>query len=124
MKLRIKGDSIRLRVSRSELARLQVGESLAESVHLAPGPAGVLQYVLAVDPQPPGVTFRDSRILVRISSVQLARWTREEEVGIYLSFAVDQTTLEVSIEKDFACADAPADANEDTFAHPAAGAIC
>ena len=36
MKLRIKGNSLRLRISRSEVARLLEGDCLEETIHFAP----------------------------------------------------------------------------------------
>jgi hypothetical protein len=36
MKLRIRGNSLRLRVSRSEIARLLEGHCLEETIHFAP----------------------------------------------------------------------------------------
>jgi len=44
MKLRIKGNSLRLRVSRSELAHLQAGGRIEETIRFAEAPEAKLTY--------------------------------------------------------------------------------
>lgn len=46
MKLRIKGNSLRLRVSRSEVAKLLKGQRVEETIHFAPQSAAPLSYAL------------------------------------------------------------------------------
>jgi hypothetical protein len=127
MKLRMKQNSIRLRVTRSELSHLQAGEDIQESVRFTAEPDAVLVYVLRTGPQvqPVTVTFASQRIVVTLSQSQLTNWSAEDQVGVYASSAVDTTTaLEVAIEKDFACLDKSDEDNKDTFANPLAGAVC
>ena len=121
MKLRIKGNSIRLRLMRSELEHLQAGGSLEEVVQFSPDVR--LRYTLAVadHDQPVGVSFVANEISTRISTAQLVTWSSEEQVGIYTVLA---TGLEVAIEKDFACLDRGEDENADAFTHPLHGATC
>ena len=127
MKLRIKGNSIRLRVTRSELARLQAGERIQETVRFSASPNARFSYVLEIGPhsQPVTVAFVAQQIVVSVSQEQLTSWSGEHQVGVYASFPVDETTvLEVSIEKDFACLDLSDEDNADTFANPLAGKAC
>jgi len=125
MKLRIKGNSIRIRVMRSELESLRFGAPLDESVRF--GPDAALRYTLAVADldQPLSVSFAADEIAIRISHAQLASWRSEEQVGIYATLPVDASTdLEVAIEKDFACLDRTENENADAFPHPLVGATC
>jgi hypothetical protein len=127
VKLRLKGNSIRLRVTRSELARLQAGERIQETIRFSVDPNARLVYVLEVGShsQPVTTVFVDQQIVVSVSQDQLASWSGEHQVGIYASLPVDETTvLEVSIEKDFACLDLSDEDNADTFANPLAGKAC
>ncbi|ADW71200.1 DUF7009 family protein [Granulicella tundricola] len=127
MKLRMKENSIRLRLVRSELVRLQSGESIHEIVRFGLEPSQALHYALSVaaQPEPVSVAFQSSQISVTLSPDQLRSWAEESQVGIYASLAIDHTTtLEVSIEKDFACLDRSDEDNADTFANPLAGTIC
>src|SRR5579871_3655197 len=127
MKLRIKGNSIRLRIARSELERLLRRERIVEELYLAPGSEGVFRYVLAVAEQVDAVsvTYQDGLLNVRVSPERLLIWNREEEVGIYSSLQTGhESLLEVLIEKDFACLDRSDEDNVDTFANPLAGTTC
>ena len=50
MKLRIKGDSLRLRVSRSEIGRLLAGDCLEDTIHFAPEARAKFTYALQQEP--------------------------------------------------------------------------
>ena len=128
MKLRVRGDSIRLRVTQSEVARLIAGEVVEEHTHI-----GGAQFIYALDSFTPDSSASDragadikvqfegapDRGLVRVSVPlpQMQHWGESNTVGI--DTQVD--TLAVLIEKDFACLD-PRDGIEDsdTFPNPKA----
>lgn len=128
MKLRVRGDSIRLRVTQSEVARLIAGEVVEEHTHI-----GGAQFIYALGSFTPDSSASDragadikvqfegapDRGLVRVSVPlpQMQHWGESNTVGI--DTQVD--TLAVLIEKDFACLD-PRDGIEDsdTFPNPKA----
>ena len=127
MKLRLKGNSIRLRVVRSELAKLQAGERIQETLTFPGNPSTTLEYILGVGPsdQPVQAAFSSQQIVVMISPDQLTSWSGEHQVGIYASLPVSKDLdLDLAIEKDFACLDLSDEENKDTFANPLAGKIC
>jgi hypothetical protein len=52
-------------------------------------------------------------------------WGTSDQVGIYHTIDLGlRGSLEVVLEKDFACLDLSDAENEDTFPNPSAGAIC
>jgi hypothetical protein len=127
MKMRIKGNSLRLRVARSELARLEAGECVAELTRLGPSQDDVLSYSLKGDETAAEVTvnYESGRIAVLLPVAGLRAWAGSDEVGIHALLNVgDGNSLEVSVEKDYACLDRGAEDNEDTFANPHAGKAC
>jgi len=127
MKLRLKGNSLRLRVTRSELTRLLADERIEETVVFPTNPNTSLSYALEVgsNSQPVHVAFASQQIVVSVSQDQLTSWSGEHQVGIYASLPVTESTdLEVAIEKDFACLDLSDEDNKDTFANPMAGKAC
>jgi hypothetical protein len=127
MKMRIKGNSLRLRVSRSELDRLMSGDAIEETIRFASEPDAKLTYVLesAIDISATTVRYSRQRIAVVVEHNELRIWNEASQVGIYASLGVgcDQQ-LELIVEKDFACLDGSDEENEDTFANPHAGAAC
>ena len=127
MKLRLKGSSLRLRVTRSELGRLQAGERIEETVLFPASSDTSLIYALEVGShtQPVQVAFNSYQIVVSVSEDQLTSWSDQDQVGIYASLPVrEKTNLEVAIEKDFACLDLSDADNQDTFSNPMAGKSC
>ena len=127
MKLRIKGNSLRLRVSRSEVQRLVEVGRVEETIHLGRDHAARLTYALehADIPQEITVRYKAQEVIVVISSESARRWADSpEEVGLYGRHDVYNGELTVSVEKDFACLDGTIAENEDTFPNPNSGAIC
>jgi len=123
MKLRIRGNSIRLRLGRGEVASLLENGRVEEATEFGAGPR--FEYALRTSSSVPrpSASFRDGRIEVLLPT-QLARdWADSEEVGI----SADQPlgpqegpgSLQLLIEKDFACLKAPPNEDQsDAFPHP------
>jgi hypothetical protein len=127
MKLRIKGNSLRLRVTRPELAALEQGGPVAEIIHFGPEPGKSLRYSLSVQAQsaPVAVTFGENVIAVTLAQEQLEAWSREDQVGVYAALDIGHASpLEVVIEKDFKCLDRKDEQDEDAFPNPLVGKVC
>jgi len=127
MKLRIKGNSLRLRVSRSELSRFLDGERIEETIHFTRAPEATLTYALesAVQVAPVRVQYESQRVRVILSEDQGGIWGAESEVGVYSTLDIGEAgSLAVIVEKDFACLDRSGDDNSDAFANPQAAACC
>ena len=127
MKLRIKGDSLRLRVSRSEVAKLLAGDCLEETIHFTP--EAVAKFTFALQQETslsrPTVQYTDSRVAVLIPAEQANAWGATDQVGIAEDISLGSFgSLALLIEKDFACLDRSEEDNEDTFSNPNAGATC
>jgi hypothetical protein len=127
MKLRIKGNSLRLRVSRSELARVLAGERIAETIRFAAAPEAKLTYALECGTHQGGTSVRygAQEVTVSLSEEQAQSWSQESEVGVYTQVDLAaEGALEVIVEKDFACLDRSDEDNKDTFANPLMGSTC
>ena len=127
MKLRIKANSLRLRVSRSELARFQAGGRIEETIHFTAAPEATLTYALesALKPSPVTVRYRSREVTVILSKDRASIWGEQSEVGVYSTLDMGAAgSLEVAVEKDFACLDRSDEENGDTFVNPLAGATC
>jgi hypothetical protein len=127
MKLRIKGNSLRLRLGRSEVARLAQGERLEERVQFTPDDDTTLIYGLE---QASGIDkmqlrYKPMDVTVLVSDLLVARWAANEQVGLYDSLNLGSgRTLDLLVEKDFACLDVSDEENVDTFPNPIAGTVC
>jgi hypothetical protein len=127
MKLRIKGNSLRLRVSRSELERFQAGGRIEETIRFTAAPEATLTYALesALRSSPVSVRYGSREVTVILSQDRARIWEAQNEVGVYTTLDMGPAgSLEVVVEKDFACLDRSDEDNSDTFANPVAGAAC
>jgi hypothetical protein len=106
MKLRIRGDSLRLRLSQGDVRSLAEDGRVEQVTHFAPEPEGRLECTLVADATALVLTavLEPRAIRVRIP-VDLARvLTDTEEVGVRAEQDVgDGRTLVLLIEKDFEC---------------------
>ena len=127
MKLRIKGNSLRLRIARSEVARLLVGGCLEETIYFAPEANASFSYSLqAADSiNAPTVQYTESGLAVLIPVDRANTWGMTDEVGIAANINLGRFgSLSLLIEKDFACLDQSDEDNQDTFPNPNAGPSC
>jgi hypothetical protein len=127
MKLRIKGNSLRLRVSRSEVARLLRRERLEETIQFAVQEDAKLTYALEQESSISTLTVRyaENAVSVLVPSDQANAWCLSDQVGIVESISLGSLgSLDLLIEKDFACLDRSDEENQDTFANPNAGPAC
>ena len=127
MKLRIKGNSLRLRVSRSELARLVGGSRIEETIQFTPACESRFTYALdsALQGSPIRVNYGPQKITVVLAHEKVLTWSSESEIGVYGTVDIGSSgQLEIIVEKDFACLDRSDEENQDTFANPHAGATC
>jgi hypothetical protein len=127
MKIRIKGNSLRLRVSRSEVARLLKGDCLEETIHFAPEDGAKFTYALQQKSSVSVATVRytENRVAVVMPADQAKEWGVTDQVGIAEDISLgDLGSLALLIEKDFACLDRSDEDNQDTFANPNVGTTC
>jgi hypothetical protein len=115
MKLRIRGDSLRLRLTQTEVAQLVRSGQVENRTQLAQDPARafVFRLQLSAFRLAPGVEFDGGRIIVSLPEAEAKTWARENEVGIY---GEESWGLKLSVEKDFQCLDErPTEDDSDAF---------
>jgi hypothetical protein len=124
MKLRIKGDSLRLRVSRSEVERLLAGACLEETIHFAPEACAKFTYALQREASATRTTVQyvGNKVTILIPADQANAWGVTDQVGIAEDISLGALgSLALLVEKDFACLDQSEKDNEDTFPNPTSG---
>lgn len=127
MKLRIRGNSLRYRITRSELAKLMASGRIEETVHFSCNEQYRFTYALEhdLDVGLPTVRCQLSEVVVVLPEEQARSWAEGDVVGIYHAVNLGvRGLLELIVEKDFACLDGNDAENRDTFPNPNAGAIC
>ena len=113
MKLRIRGNSLRLRLTQTEVATLRDYGTVEEIVHFSP----TSRFVYAIERSGSdtiAARFDDGRILVQVPESIALDWCNTDRVG----FEGTAGEVKVLVEKDWQCL-APRDEDEsDAFPHP------
>jgi hypothetical protein len=127
VKLRLQFNSIRFRLKRSEVEQFVQTGRVEEKILIGSGDDETFDYVLestaAVSSPVAKVTARG--IAVQVPSYEVMKWASTDQVGIEGRQPVDnETSLQILIEKDFACIDGNDQENADTFPNPLAGLKC
>jgi hypothetical protein len=124
MKLRILGDTVRLRLSKSEVQTMASVGRVEAAVHFGPGPDAVLHYALVSDHELEAMraAFSGGAMTVSVPAGDVHRWAATDEVGLRTSQRIDEhRTLEILVEKDFQCLEPrPGEEAYDGFANPKA----
>jgi hypothetical protein len=125
MKLRIKVNSLRLRVTPSEVNQLLREGVIRGYVQFTSAPEDRLTMRSSVAcGLTATVAYHSGNITVSVPQVELKRWAGGDDIGIYSELALggDQVPS-VAVEKDFACLDLSDAENEDTFPNPNLAAV-
>jgi hypothetical protein len=126
MKLRIKGDSLRLRLTKGEVSQLDTGGTVEDQVRFGGGAA--LVYRLKSDAEVHALTasFVQGAVEIRVPRSSAHSWANSSEVtlaGAQPISAGDE--LKIMVEKDFACL-APREGEDesDHFENPTVDKTC
>jgi|ERR1700722_10123914 len=126
MKLRINDNSLRFRISQSELANLVDSGRTEKTIYFAPDGDSQLTYALQCRPSSTHATllYQPGKITVVLSTDEVKAWGGSEQVGIYATVDVyPHGTLDILVEKDYACLDLSDADNHDTFPNPGICAV-
>ena len=116
MKLRIKGNSIRLRLSQTDLEAI-AERGFCEEQTVFPG--RVLKYRLALKEQDDLTThFQDELIELQFPNSKFEPWFKTEQVGLENTFIVGSQELNLLVEKDWQCLSPRNEDESDLFANP------
>ncbi|MDF9799038.1 hypothetical protein OKW21_004301 [Catalinimonas alkaloidigena] len=123
MKLRIKGNSIRLRLTQSEVEDIIKGKAVKETVSFG-DVSPSFHYVLESDSASKAVSahYTEHTICIQLPEAEANSWATTEQVGIEREIPLQKDeSLYVLIEKDFQCLhQRPREDEQDNFPNPAA----
>jgi hypothetical protein len=124
MKLRIKGSSLRLRLTQAEVHQLESGGPVEEQVQFAPGTALTYRLIRGIFGPEISASYSENVIEIRIPDQQALKWCRTQQVTLEHGQQLGEGDgdLRIVVEKDFACLAPRTDEDEsDNFPHPKAG---
>lgn len=121
MKLRIRGDSLRLRLKRGEVDQIAAGGSIVEETHF---PDSVLTYRLDVsEDDDMSANFERGSLVISLPKSKVSDWAGSDEVSLSAEQKLAGAgSLSLLVEKDFSCLEPghhrDGEDDEDTFPHP------
>lgn len=119
MKLRIKGSSVRMRVTKSEMDKFAKEGLVEELVEF--GPATLTYRLQRSDAPTMSATFADNTLTVYMPADKADEWARTEKVGYEHNMDTgDGKKLYLLLEKDFKCLDETHENQDDNYDNPAA----
>lgn len=121
MKLRIRGDTLRLRLAQAEVNALRSEGRVEDAIHF--GPDAALRYAVLADADADRLTaaWRGGEVVVRIPAAQARAWADGDAVGMSTDQDIgDGRVLSVLVEKDFKCLVPRDGTDDDGFPNPAA----
>ena len=121
MKVRMRGDSLRLRLSMSETQMIGAGRSVIENTTFPDG--SVMSYVLSVegDRVSAGIALNQGQhqLSIKVPLKLAERWSHSTDVGLGGGERLNVDGLQILIEKDFDCVSPRSgDKDIDTFPNP------
>ena len=124
MKLRIRGNSIRLRLTQSEVAEFEATGKVEERTEFGSGQTFSYSLVRYDNGDRTHAEFDGGGIRVVLAEKEARRWTDSNQVGIEAVQPLGtDSQLRILIEKDFAClADRQGEEDANAFPNPRAAA--
>jgi hypothetical protein len=128
MKLRIKGNSIRVRLDRRDVDHLLNNGRVEDSVTFGPDSSQRFSYAVEIDTAhggQPRVDYRAGRMRVQIGRPEAETWAGSDLVGFETEQGTETGSVRLLLEKDLACLDRPAgEEADDAFAFPNPSMVC
>ena len=118
MKLRIKGNSIRLRLSKPEVEKLAVAKYLEERTSFG---SNTFAYALQIKDGGDELSadFNGNKITVFIPGIFIEDWAVNDVTGFNTTKQVsDAASLYILVEKDFKCLDEVTEDQKDNYENP------
>jgi hypothetical protein len=117
MKIRIKGNSVRLRLTKSEVKCISEDIPVSEKVDF--GSTQLYYQIDSIDIDQPVAKFENNMISITLPKSFTANWVNNEVVGIeHLQKNINGSELILLIEKDFVCLDRTFEDQSDNYEHP------
>lgn len=119
MKLRIKGNTLRLRLSKSEIAKIGSEGYVEDAIGF--GGNARLKYAMQVSDTPLlSASLENCVITVHLPKALANIWVETEQVGFEIHQPLDNgESLYILVEKDFQCLTTrPNEDESDNYAHP------
>lgn len=120
MKLRIKGNSIRLRLTKTEVEQFGRDGQVQESVQFGPDHFFHYQIITLPDSKALKVSYEDHTIRIAVPADLASDWVNTDRIGFEQEVKAGHDHIHLLVEKDFQCLHRDNDEEPDNYVHPLA----
>lgn len=117
MKLRIRENTLRIRITQSELSQLGKGNKIKSTIHF-PNNSRLSYGLQSGGQDDTSILFADNTILIHLGVLDVETLLEESNVGIQSMHTTSTGSLDLLIEKDFSCLHNRGKEDDDTFPNP------
>ena len=119
MKLRIQGNSLRLRLSQSEVAQFSKTGFVEDNAQFAPGVTFTYTIESSSSLPAPQASYQDHWLRVQVPTAAATEWYTTDLVAISADQPIESgKTLSILIEKDFQCLHGGETRDPDAYPNP------
>jgi Family of unknown function (DUF7009) len=119
MKLRIQGNSLRLRLSQSEVAQFSKTGFVEDGIEFAPGVRFAYTMETSSSLAAPEASFQDHWLRIQVPSTAAKEWFTSDRVAISADQPIESgKALSILIEKDFQCLHQGEERDPDGYPNP------
>jgi len=119
MKLRIRGNSVRIRLMRSEVERLGAGQRVEQTTYFSPSAKLVSAIQVGIDIAQAIAQFDGNEIRISLPAAQVAAWCKSDQVAIETDQQISgDRMLTILVEKDFQCLHTTREECADAYPNP------
>jgi hypothetical protein len=113
MKLRIHGNSLRLRLTRPEVERFAEQGHLEDAIEFAPNARFTYSLERSGDARAPRALYEVGRLRIQVPRTDADQWVNTDQVGISGGEAIA-----IAVEKDFKCMHGDSEEDADAYPNP------
>jgi hypothetical protein len=119
MKLRIQGNSLRLRLNQAEVSQFSKTGFLEDSIQFAPGASFAYALESLSSLSAPKALYANGWLRIQVPGTEANDWVRSDRVGISGEQPLESgKRLSILIEKDFQCLHGDDARDPDAFPNP------
>jgi hypothetical protein len=116
MKLRIQGDSIRFRLTQTEVSKCGEADACIGKVEFPDGNTLIYRLITG---SALSSSFRDNVITITLPEAEVETWANSDQVGISGDLTLaNERKLSILVEKDFKCLTERGEDERDMFPNP------
>jgi hypothetical protein len=119
MKLRIHGNSLRLRLSQSEVAQFSKTGFVEDSIQFAPGASFAYTIESSSSLPAPQASYQNSWLRIQVPAAAATEWFTTDRVAIAAEQPLESgKALSILVEKDFQCLHDGQERDPDAYPNP------